>query len=135
MTVAPDAMRSSSDTAPLGAHWDGSGVSFALFSQDADAVELCLFDTGDPTREVARVALARGTDAVWRTRVAGLGTGTLYGYRVHGPWAPTAGHRFNPAKLLIDPYARAITPLAAWDDRLLGYVPDGTEADLARDDR
>ncbi len=125
----------SESATPLGATLDRGGVSFALFSQHADAVELCLFDAAAPSREVARVALARDRDAVWRTRVAGLGVGTLYGYRVHGPYAPAEGQRFNPAKLLIDPYARAIMPLAAWSDRLLGYVPHASEEDLARDDR
>jgi glycogen operon protein len=126
---------SSLSTPPLGATLDGGGVAFALFSEHAAAVELCLFDADDPTREAARVPLVRGADAVWRTRVAGLGAGALYGYRVHGPYAPYEGHRFNPAKLLIDPYARAITPLAAWSDRLLGYTPGRPEEDLARDQR
>jgi len=123
------------DAARLGAHCDRSGVAFALFSEHADAVEVCVFDGGHPGREVARVALARGADAVWRTRVTGLGVGAVYGYRVHGPYAPGDGQRFNPAKLLLDPYARAITPLAAWSDRLLGYRPGAPEDDLARDDR
>ena len=120
---------------PLGATWDGAGVAFALFSEHADAIELCLFDAHDAARETARVALDRGAGGVWRARVDGIGPGTPYGYRVHGPYAPRDGHRFNPAKLLLDPYARAITPLVGYSDRMLGYTPGRPEEDLACDPR
>jgi glycogen operon protein len=120
---------------PLGATCDGADVHFAIFSQHAEAIELCLFAPDEPARETGRVGLVRGADAVWRTRVGGVAAGTLYGYRVHGPFAPRDGHRFNPAKLLVDPYARAITPLREWSDRLLGHVPGRPEEDLARDER
>jgi isoamylase len=94
---------------PLGATWDGSGVNVAIWSEHATAVELCLFDAEDPGREKERIRLTERTDQVWHGRVAGLAPGALYGYRAHGPYAPSDGHRFNPAKLLLDPYARAIT--------------------------
>src|SRR5262245_4788481 len=128
-------MKPSTPSVPLGATWDGSGVTFGLFAEHADSVELCLFDGAEAIEETRRVALARQADGIWTTRIAGLGPGTLYGYRVHGQYAPHEGHRFNPAKLLTDPYARAITPLAEWNDRLLGYIPGRPEEDLARDER
>ena len=94
--------------APLGATWDSDGVSFALFSQHATAVELCLFDASSSGTESARVELPERNGDVFHGRVPGLRPGQLYGYRVHGPFAPHEGHRFNPRKLLVDPYARAI---------------------------
>ncbi len=105
---------------PLGASWNGAGVNFAVWSEHATAVELCLFDAEDPARETRRVALTDRTDQVWHAHVADLAPGTLYGFRVHGPYAPRDGHRFNPAKLLLDPYARAITGHVTWHDALLG---------------
>ncbi|HKZ05851.1 MAG TPA: glycogen debranching protein GlgX [Methylomirabilota bacterium] len=108
---------------PLGAVWDGGGVNFALWSGHASAVELCLFDADEPSRETKRLGLTERTDQVWHARVADIGPGTLYGYRVHGPYAPREGHRFNPAKLLLDPYARAVTGSLSWDDALRGDRP------------
>ncbi len=108
------------DPPPLGAVWDGSGVRFALYSEHAEAVDLCLFDESGE-REVERIRLPERTGYVWHGRVAGVGPGQLYGYRVHGTYAPAEGHRFNPAKLLIDPYARAIAGAVRWHDALLGY--------------
>ncbi len=90
---------------PLGAHWDGSGTTFSLFSRHATGVEVCLFD--EAGRE-ERVPLRERTAFVWHGRLPGVGPGQRYGYRVDGPWEPAHGHRFNPAKLLLDPYARAI---------------------------
>src|ERR1700754_4105216 len=90
---------------PLGATWDGAGVNFALFSENATGVELCLFDDEPHER---RVAMSERTDQVWHVYLPQARPGLRYGYRVHGPWEPAAGHRFNPAKLLLDPYARAI---------------------------
>ena len=93
---------------PLGATWDGQGVNFALFSEHATRVELCLFDAPDATREVQRITLPEQTAHVWHGYLPDVGVGQLYGYRVHGPYAPARGHRFNPQKLLLDPYAKAI---------------------------
>jgi isoamylase len=115
---------------PLGATWDGAGTNFALFSEHALAVELCLFADDDPHRETARVPVIHRTHDVWHAYLPGLGPGQRYAYRVDGPYAPGEGHRFNPAKLLLDPLARAIEGEVVWDARLLGYVPgpgdDGT---------
>jgi isoamylase len=102
---------------PLGPTWDGEGVNFALFSEHATGVELCLFDRADDVRESARIPLAERDGFVWHAHLPDVRPGQLYGYRVHGPWAPQQGHRFNPAKLLIDPYARALS----------GQVPTGAE--------
>jgi glycogen operon protein len=121
--------------APLGATWDGAGVNFALFSEHATAVELCLFDPADPRRERARLSLAERTDQVWHAYLPEARPGLLYGFRVDGPWAPEAGHRFNPAKVLLDPYARAIAGTVEWSDEVFGYRVGDPAADLARDDR
>jgi glycogen operon protein len=120
---------------PLGATWDGVGVNFALFSEHATGVDLCLFD--DPESGVARerLSLRERTDLVWHGYVPGLAPGQLYGYRVHGPYAPERGLRFNPAKLLIDPYARALAGTLQWGDELFGYRAGHPAADLSRDDR
>jgi glycogen operon protein len=107
---------------PLGATWDGEGVNFALFSAHATGVELCLFDADDPRAE-RRVMLPERSGDVWHGRVPELRPGQLYGYRVHGPWAPREGHRFNPRKLLVDPYARALHGAVSWNDALLGHAP------------
>ena len=120
---------------PLGATWDGAGVNFALFSEHATTVELCLFDPGDPGRETHRIPIREHTDQVWHVYLPEARPEALYGYRVHGPWQPAAGHRFNPAKVLIDPYARAITGATSWSDAMFGHrvgVPDG---DLIADER
>ncbi len=90
----------------LGANWDGGGVNFALFSAHAERVELCLFEPGG-AREIARLALPRCTEQVWHGYLPDAQPGLLYGYRVHGPYEPVRGHRFNPNKLLLDPYAHA----------------------------
>ncbi|MBI2159668.1 MAG: glycogen debranching protein GlgX, partial [Candidatus Rokubacteria bacterium] len=119
---------------PLGATWDGAGVNFALFSEHATAAELCLFATDDPQRETARVPLREHTDQVWHVYLPEAGPGQLYGYRVHGPWEPHAGHRFNPAKVVLDPYARAITGTVQWSDAVFGYRRGSAVADLERDD-
>jgi isoamylase len=104
----------------LGATWDGDGVNFALFSEHAEKVELCLFDPKG-RRELARIALPERTDQVWHGYLPQIRPGQLYGYRVHGPYAPEAGHRFNPAKLLLDPYAKAIDGQIKWSDAHFGY--------------
>jgi glycogen operon protein len=104
---------------PLGATWDGEGTNFALFSEAAEAVELCLFD--DSGHE-ARLPLTEVTAHVWHGYVPGIAPGQHYGYRVHGPYDPARGLRFNPAKLLVDPYARAIDRVPHWDDAIYGYT-------------
>ncbi|HEV8711250.1 MAG TPA: glycogen debranching protein GlgX [Candidatus Binatia bacterium] len=120
---------------PLGATWDGSGVNFSLFSQNSTKVELCLFDGPDGNREIARIRMPEQTDQVWHVYLPGIRPGQLYGYRVHGPYEPQAGHRFNPAKLLLDPYAKAIAGTIRWSDALFGYTIGHADADLSRDER
>ncbi len=119
---------------PLGATWDGDGVNFALFSAHAERVELCLFDRSGRT-ELERVALPEHTDQVWHGHLPDARPGMLYGYRVHGPYAPEAGHRFNPNKLLIDPYARTLEGGFRWTDAHHGYRVASGRADLSFDRR
>ncbi len=119
---------------PLGATWDGQGTNFSLFSEHAQVVELCLFD--DVRRET-RVTVENRTAHYWHVYVPDVRPGQCYGYRVHGPYAPTQGHRFNPAKLLLDPYAKAIVGEVRSDQaNVLPYVPDpeNPDADLEADD-
>src|SRR5687767_343231 len=106
---------------PLGATWDGLGVNFALFSEHATGVELCLFDSPDATAESERIPIRMQTDLVWHAYLPDVRPGQVYGYRVDGPYDPAAGHRFNPAKLVIDPYAKAVARAPRWDDVLFGY--------------
>jgi isoamylase len=120
---------------PLGATWDGNGTNFSLFSEHAERVELCLFDEEDTE---TRVELSERTAFNWHVYVPGVGPGQRYGYRVHGPYDPRSGHRFNSAKLLIDPYAKSIEGRVRWNRaNVLPYVPQpdaGDDADLERDD-
>jgi isoamylase len=120
---------------PLGATFDGAGVNFALFSEHATKVELCLFDSADDTKESHRIPLPERTYRVWHGYFPDLKPGQLYGYRVHGPYLPDEGHRFNPAKMLLDPYAKAIARNLTWDDALFGYVVGGERQDYTLDDR
>jgi isoamylase len=120
--------------APLGATWDGKGVNFALFSAHATAVELCLFDSSG-RRQIEQYRLPQCSDEVWHGYVNGLRPGQLYGYRVHGPYEPTHGHRFNPNKLLIDPYARRLAGRIRWHDAAYGYRRGTQRADLTIDRR
>ena len=120
---------------PLGATWDGRGVNFSLFSEHAARVELCLFDSPEDTREAQRFDLPERTDRVWHGFVPDLRPGQLYGYRVHGPQEPAEGHRFNPAKILVDPYAKAIGRPVKWADEMFGYRIGDPEADLSIDTR
>lgn len=119
---------------PLGAHWDGSGVNFALFSANATKVELCLFDASG-RRETERVALPEYTHEVWHGYLPDVRPGQLYGYRVHGPYAPEAGHRFNPNKLLLDPYALELRGDIRWHDSVFGYRVGHPREDLSFDRR
>ena len=141
---------------PLGATWDGLGVNFAIFSANATKVELCLFDSDgkrelerntpawrrrpslfdmDGKRELERIALPEYTDEVWHGYLPDARPGTIYGYRVHGPYAPEQGHRFNPNKLLLDPYAKALVGPLKWHDALFGYRVGSARGDLSFDRR
>jgi isoamylase len=120
---------------PLGATWDGRGVNFSLFSENATRVELCLFASAADTVETHRVRLVEQTDMVWHVYLPGIEPGQAYGFRVDGPYDPHAGHRFNPAKLVIDPYAKAIARAVRWDDAVFGYRIGDPQGDLSRDDR
>ena len=118
---------------PLGATWDGVGVNFALFSANATKVELCLFDQAGTT-ELERIALPEYTDEVWHGYLSDARPGTVYGYRVHGPWEPRAGHRFNNHKLLLDPYAKGHVGSVTWGPEVYAYKRE-TGDDLTFDDR
>lgn len=120
---------------PLGATWDRRGVNVVLFSENATKVEICLFSSTDDRVESRRVPLVEQTDMVWHAHLPGVGPGQLYGYRVHGPSDPAAGHRFNAAKLVMDPYAKAVARTVRWDDALFGYRIGDPAEDLAADDR
>jgi len=119
---------------PLGATWDGSGVNFALYSEHAEAVDLCLFDQAYGAPEVTRIRMTEQTDYVWHVYLPEARPGQLYGYRVYGPFDPRQGHRFNPHKLLLDPYAKAITGAVEWSDAMFGYpLHGGEDRDLLMD--
>lgn len=115
----------------LGATWDGEGVNFALFSQNATGVDLCLFDADDPARQTHRISLKERTNRIWHCYLPDVRPGQLYAYRVHGPYAPHQGHRFNPEKLVLDPYARAIGGHIEWHDAVFGYQIGHPDADLS----
>jgi len=118
---------------PLGASWDGKGTNFALFSANATNVEVCLFDSaGD--KETARVELPEYTNQIFHGYLPEVGPGTFYGYRVHGPYEPDTGHRFNPNKLVLDPYARAHAGKLKWDPAVFGYQMESMD-DLTFDER
>jgi glycogen operon protein len=120
---------------PLGATWDGAGVNFAVFSEHASKVELCLFDSVDAKAASQTIALPEQTYNTWHGYFPDLRPGQLYGYRVHGPYEPHKGFRFNPHKVVLDPYARAIGRDLRWDDSLFGYQVGHPEADLTFDER
>jgi isoamylase len=117
---------------PLGANWDGAGVNFALFSENASAVDLCLFEADGTER---RVRIVQQTDNVWHCYLPDIAPEQQYGYRVHGPYAPADGHRFNPNKLLIDPYAKRLGGPIDWSDRLFGYRIGADAEDDQADER
>jgi isoamylase len=119
--------------APLGATWDGEGVNFSIFSEHAEAVELCFFDEPEADEESDRIELPERTDLIWHGYLPDVRPGQLYGYRVHGPYEPEKGQRFNPHKLIIDPYAKAISGTIKWSDALYGYAVGDPEQDLAFD--
>ncbi len=119
---------------PLGATWDGSGTNFALFSANAEKVELCLFDSNG-RREIKRIPLPEYTHEIWHGYLPEVRPGQLYGYRVHGPYDPQNGHRFNANKLVLDPYARALHGEIRWHDALFGYRVGSSRGDLSFDRR
>ena len=118
----------------MGASFDGDGVNFAVFSAHAERVELCLFSQ-DGRRELCRLPLRERDGDIWHIHVGGLPPGTIYGYRVHGPYVPEQGHRFNPNKLLLDPYARALAGRLKWSDAVMGYKVGSPRADMSFDTR
>jgi isoamylase len=120
---------------PLGATWDGEGVNFALFSENATAVELCLFDRANDPKETHCIRIEECTDFVWHVYLPEVRPGQYYGYRVHGLYEPESGHRFNPTKVLYDPYAKASAGTIDWSDALFGYRIGDPKADLSFDDR
>jgi isoamylase len=119
---------------PLGATYDGSGTNFAVFSAHAEKIELCLFDQAG-RHEIARYTLPECTNEVWHGYLPGLQVGTLYGFRAYGPYRPEHGHRFNPNKLLLDPYAKQLHGHVRWTDALYGYRVNSHKADLSFDRR
>jgi isoamylase len=120
---------------PLGATWMGTGTNFALFSRNATGVELCLFDYVHGAVETARIPMLERADEVWHVFVPEVRPGQFYGFRVHGPWAPERGLRFNPAKVLMDPYAKAVSGEVQWKPEMFAYTLDHPDLDLVRDDR
>ena len=120
---------------PLGATWLGDGVNFALFSEHATSVDLCLFDSVDARQENIRIPMTEHTDLVWHVFLPEVRPGQIYGYRVSGPYEPKSGMRFNSSKLLLDPYAKAIAGRVEWGDEMFGYVVGDDAEDLTRDFR
>ncbi len=120
---------------PLGATWTGQGVNFALFSENATGVDLCLFEDPRQPTEARRLRLTEHTDQIWHCFIPDLRPGQLYGYRVYGPHAPERGHRFNASKLLLDPYAKAVTGDIRWGPEVFGYEIGSAAGDLSRDYR
>ena len=120
---------------PLGATWCGNGVNFALYSENATGVDLCLFESPDASHEHIRVRMTEQTDQVWHVFLPEIRPGQLYGYRVYGLYDPAEGGRFNSSKLLVDPYAKAIAGQVTWGDEMLGYDPHAPDTDLSRDYR
>jgi isoamylase len=118
---------------PLGSFWDGNGVNFALYSHNAAGVELCLFDEAKSAPEKQKIKLTERTHDIWHCYLPGCKPGQLYGYRVSGPYEPANGHRFNAAKVLLDPYSKAVCTIGDWDDTLFGYTIG--QDDLAADPR
>ncbi|MDP2082720.1 MAG: glycogen debranching protein GlgX [Pseudotabrizicola sp.] len=119
---------------PMGALLDGDGVNFAVFSAHAEMIELCLFSS-DGRKEMVRLPFQERDGDIWHMHVGGLTPGTVYGYRAHGPYVPEQGHRFNPHKLLLDPYARALEGRLRWSDAVMGYKIGSPRGDLSFDTR
>src|SRR4051812_6138788 len=119
---------------PLGASWDGEGVNSALYAENATGVDLCLFDQENNTTESERIRITEVSHHGWHIYLPGVKPGQLYGYRVYGPYEPENGHRFNPNKVLIDPYAKAIAGRVKWDNALFGYEIGNPEEDISFSD-
>ena len=119
---------------PLGATWDGEGVNFALYAENAHGVDLCFFKGVDDYEESIKIRINEVSHHVWHVYVPGIEPGQLYGYRVYGTYEPQNGHRFNPNKLLIDPYAKAVAGTIQWHDSLFGYELGHPEEDLSFSD-
>jgi len=119
---------------PLGANWDGLGVNFAVFSSNAHRIEVCLFDSTG-RKELMRFDLPECTDEIWHGYLPGAHPGTVYGFRAHGPYQPQQGHRFNPHKLLLDPYAKKLVGPWRWSDALFGYRVHSNRLDMSVDRR
>src|SRR5215813_9707262 len=120
---------------PFGANWDDAGGTVAVFSEHATKIELCLFDSADAKKESECIALPERTYQVWHGYFPDLRPGQLYGFRVSGPYLPARGHRFNPNKVVLDPYAKAVGRGLTWDDSLFGYRIGDFAADLSYDTR
>jgi isoamylase len=120
---------------PLGATWTGEGVNFALYSENATGVDLCLFDYPETDHEAVRIRMTERTDHVWHVLLPDVRPGQLYGYRLYGPYEPLRGHRFNASKVLIDPYAKAIAGKIKWGPEMFGYPLGDPQEDLIRDYR
>ncbi|MEO9190589.1 MAG: glycogen debranching protein GlgX [Acetobacteraceae bacterium] len=133
MAAFPDSLLAGREY-PLGATWDGLGVNFAVFSAHAERIDLCVFDASG-RREIAHFVLPEYTDQVWHGYLPDAGPGTVYGFRAYGPYAPEEGHRFNPRKLLLDPYARALRGSIHWSDALYGFNQRSGREDLSYDRR
>jgi isoamylase len=116
---------------PLGATWDGKGINFAVFSLNADGVELCLFNPDNEKEESAKIKIEEVTHHIWHVYIPDLKPGQLYGYRVYGPYEPENGHRFNPNKLLVDPYAKAVNGTIKWNNSVFGYQVGDDGEDLS----
>ncbi len=120
---------------PLGATWDGMGINFAIYSENATKIELCLFPNAHADQESQRITLCEQTDLVWHGYFPDLRPGQVYGYRVYGPFDPERGHRFNPNKVVLDPYAKEIVRLTNWGDEMFGYRIGDPLEDLSYDER
>src|ERR1700741_3264733 len=120
---------------PLGATWDGAGVNFALFAEHATKVDLCLFESPDDVQTAHTLELPERTDQVWHGYLNDVSPGQLYGYRVHGPYDPEHGHRFNANKLLLDPYAKRLAGRLVWSDAHFAYRAGSSREDLSFDRR
>lgn len=120
---------------PLGATWDGLGVNFAIFSENASRVELCLFDSPDAMHESIRIEMPEYNNQVFHVYLKDIRPGQIYGYRVHGAYDPENGLRFNANKVVLDPYAKSIARDLIWDDSLFPYVIGNKKEDMVRDDR
>jgi len=116
---------------PLGSNWDGEGTNFAIFSEHAEKVELCFYDRQHPFHETARIEIIERSHQIFHCYIPGIGPGDLYGFRVHGPYEPSEGHRFNPNKLVLDPYAKAFCGDIEWNDALFGFELGAENGDLS----